>query len=168
MKQSGILQSKKLGLIASILSFTLMGANASDCVMAKELNVQFNNGTTVYVDKALEMGKIKEFSNFAKKHNLYVLVEGHTSSLSSAKGNYNLSVNRANKVKKAISSKGLASSHIKALGFGETTPLYDNSTKEGAKKNRRVVAEIFGSAEELNKYVASQKSKIAKTKYQEQ
>jgi outer membrane protein OmpA-like peptidoglycan-associated protein len=168
MKQSGILQSKKLGLIASILSFTLMGANASDCVMAKELNVQFNNGTIIYIDKTMEMKKIQEFSNFVKKHDLYVVVEGHTSSRSSAKANYDLSVRRANKVKSAIANKGLASSRITALGFGETTPLYDNSVESGAKKNRRVVAEIFGSATELKQYVASQKSKIAKTKYQEQ
>jgi outer membrane protein OmpA-like peptidoglycan-associated protein len=37
-----------------------------------------------------------------------------------------------------LAGKGLASSRVSILGFGETAPKYDNETVEGQTQNRRV------------------------------
>ena len=99
---------------------------------------------------------------------MYAVIEGHTNHYAPAKYNYELSTKRAEKVKNELITLGVSSSKIKSLGFGESSPLYDNSTVDGADKNRRVVGEIFNTEEQLNNYVNSAQTKIAERKYQEQ
>lgn len=141
--------------------------SAADCVMVKDLNVQFKNASTVYSD-ASEMKEIREYAQFLKDTDLYTVIEGHTSSLAGAKYNYDLSSRRAAKVKAELIRLGVSSSKVKAMGYGETTPLYDNNTESGAAQNRRVIGEVFNTATELSNYIAEQKSRIAPIKYNEQ
>jgi outer membrane protein OmpA-like peptidoglycan-associated protein len=135
--------------------------------MAKELNVKFKNGSTVYSDKE-QIKQIEEYAQFLKETDLYTVIEGHTSSLANAKFNYELSSNRAIKVRAKLIDLGVDSSKVKAMGFGESLPLYDNNTEDGASNNRRVVGEIFNSKLELENYSYAQKNKISATKYKEQ
>ncbi len=139
-----------------------------DCIMVKELNVKFKNGSTKFVDPKKELDKIRKFKDFIQKTDLYAVIEGHTNNLSNAVYNYNLSQKRAVKVMNILRNMGLAKSHVAAMGFGETTPLYDNKTKEGLEKNRRVVAEVFNSAKEMKAYIAKQKERIKNIKFIEQ
>jgi outer membrane protein OmpA-like peptidoglycan-associated protein len=37
-----------------------------------------------------------------------------------------------------LAAKGVAPGRIKAVGFGESKPIADNSTEEGRAQNRRV------------------------------
>lgn len=141
--------------------------SAADCVMVKDLNVQFKNASTVYADSS-EMKEIREYAQFLKETDLYTVIEGHTSSLSGAKYNYDLSSRRAAKVKAELVRLGVSPSKVGAMGFGESTPLYDNNTEAGAAKNRRVIGEVFNTSTELSNYIANQKSRIATTKFQEQ
>ena len=150
-----------MGMLAAV------SLNAGDCVMVKELNVQFKNASTVYSDSS-EMKEIKEYAQFLKETDLYAVIEGHTSSLSNAKYNYDLSTRRADKVRAELVKLGVNPSQVKSMGFGESTPLYDNNTESGAAKNRRVIGEVFNSANELSNYMNSAKNRISKTKYQEQ
>ena len=155
-------------IISTLVGF--IGAaslSAADCVMVKDLNVQFKNASTVYADSS-EMKEIKEYAQFLKETDLYAVIEGHTSSLSTAKYNYDLSNRRADKVRSELIRLGVSSSKVKAMGFGESTPLYDNNTESGAAKNRRVIGEVFNSASEVSNYLGTQKNRIATTKYQEQ
>lgn len=151
---------KKL-LISSLIGITVSvsSAMAEDCIMVKDLNVQFKNGSTVYSTNK-EQNEISNFASFMQKTNLYAVIEGHTSSRSSAPYNYDLSTKRANKVRSELIKLGVAKNHIRSMGFGESSPLYDNSTKEGAVKNRRAIAEVFNTAEELNAYIKSEKNRI--------
>lgn len=148
-------------LIASCLSMSLFVANsmAKECIMVEELNVEFNNATAVYSD-AQEKEEVVRFANFMKETKLYAVVEGHTSSLDDAAYNYNLSTKRAVKVMNELKNLGVSKSHVRAMGFGESSPLYNNSTEEGAAKNRRVIAEVFNSAEELDAYIKSEKNRV--------
>ncbi len=152
-------------LLSTILGLSIL--NAGDCIQVKDLNVEFKNASTVYANSS-EYQEIKDYAKFLKQTGLYALIEGHTSSLANAKYNYNLSVQRAIKVRASLISLGVNPSHVKAMGFGETSPLYSNDTKESAAKNRRVIAEAFNSAEDLKNYVSSEKNRISSIKFKEQ
>lgn len=158
---------KKIVLTSILGLLSTIALNASDCIMAKELNVQFVNDSTTY-ETHNEVIKIEEYAKFLKESDLYAVIEGHTNHYAPAKYNYELSTKRAEKVKNELISLGVSSSKIKSLGFGESSPLYDNSTVDGADKNRRVVGEIFNTQEQLDNYVNSAQTKIAERKYQEQ
>lgn len=68
-----------------------------------------------------------------------VLVVGHTDSTGPDDYNMTLSKQRAQSVTNYFTGqKGLASSRFTTNWFGETQPMYDNSTAEGRSKNRRV------------------------------
>jgi len=151
-------------LAALMASVTL---NAGDCIMVKDLNVQFKNDSTVYTDSS-EMREIREYAQFLKQTGLYTVIEGHTSSAAAAAYNYNLSSKRAVKVRSELIRLGVNPSQVRAMGFGEASPLYDNNTDSGAAKNRRVIGEVFNSAAELNSYISSEKNRIASIKFQEQ
>lgn len=67
-----------------------------------------------------------------------VLVVGHTDSSGSDAYNLTLSKHRANAVTSYFTQKGLSSLRFTTKWFGETQPKFDNETKEGRSKNRRV------------------------------
>ncbi len=158
---------KKL-IVSSILGLGLISnLSAADCIMVADLNVEFKNDSTVYMNNA-EKQEVIEFAEFMKKTGLYAVVEGHTSKYASAPYNYELSSKRAVKVRAELIRLGVKSSHIKAMGFGESSPLYDNNTEIGAQKNRRVIAEVFNDSSELSSYISSEKKRISTIKYNEQ
>ena len=156
-----IIVSTLAGIIGAV------SLSAADCIMVKDLNVQFKNASTVYSDSS-EMKEIREYAKFLKETDLYTVIEGHTSSLANAKYNYDLSSRRAAKVKSELIRLGVSPSKVKAMGYGESTPLYDNNTEAGAAKNRRVIGEVFNTAAELSNYISEQKSRVSKIKYNEQ
>ncbi|PCH74776.1 MAG: hypothetical protein COB98_09885 [Flavobacteriaceae bacterium] len=68
-----------------------------------------------------------------------VLVIGHTDSAGSDELNMNLSKKRAEAVTNYfVASKGLGGQRFTTQWYGETQPKFDNTTKEGRAKNRRV------------------------------
>ncbi len=65
-------------------------------------------------------------------------VNGHTDSRGDDARNLVLSQNRANAVQAYLIAKGISATRIlKAVGFGETSPISDNDTEEGMQENRR-------------------------------
>jgi len=75
-----------------------------------------------------------------------LMVEGHTDSVGNDDYNMKLSKRRADSVVAYLKSKGVVSRRFSIKAFGETAPRFDNATKEGQAKNRRV--EIGVSANE--------------------
>ncbi|MCF6350199.1 MAG: OmpA family protein [Flavobacteriaceae bacterium] len=67
-----------------------------------------------------------------------VLIIGHTDSSGSDTYNLALSKNRANAVTNYFTQKNISTSRLTTNWYGETQPKYDNTTKEGRSKNRRV------------------------------
>ena len=67
-----------------------------------------------------------------------VEIEGHTDNVGNAKKNETLSKQRADAVMKHLVQRGVDKNHLKAVGYGLTRPIADNSTAEGRAKNRRV------------------------------
>ncbi|MFA4972033.1 MAG: OmpA family protein [bacterium] len=66
-----------------------------------------------------------------------VRVEGHTDWIGSDAYNQQLSERRANAVRDYLIGKGIESSRLAAVGYGETRPVADNNTVEGRARNRR-------------------------------
>ena len=67
-----------------------------------------------------------------------VNIAGHTDSRGEASYNQGLSRNRANSVANYLSSRGVSSSRINVVAYGESRPIADNNTDYGRQQNRRV------------------------------
>jgi len=75
-----------------------------------------------------------------------ILIVGHTDSVGSEEYNLKLSERRAKAVTNYFTQeKGLPASRFVTKWYGETKPIYDNSTPEGRAKNRRVNIVILPS-----------------------
>jgi len=77
-----------------------------------------------------------------------VLIEGHTDNTGSDQYNLQLSQKRAESVRQyLINNFSIAPDRLSAKGFGESRPIASNTTREGRRKNRRVVAVIYATKE---------------------
>jgi OOP family OmpA-OmpF porin len=70
-------------------------------------------------------------------------ISGHTSSEGNDKKNLDLSLARAEAVKKYMVDKGIDSGRIEARGAGSAEPLDDNATVAGRERNRRIQFKIL-------------------------
>jgi outer membrane protein OmpA-like peptidoglycan-associated protein len=76
---------------------------------------------------------------------LIVKLEGHTDSAGSAIYNMDLSIRRAAAVRSKLMNKGIISSRIKIICFGNSSPVASNDAASGRMKNRRVEISIPSS-----------------------
>ncbi len=76
-----------------------------------------------------------------------LMIEGHTDSTGNEDYNMKLSERRAKSVYDYLEADGIESNRMSVTAFGETAPRYDNSTKEGQAKNRRVEIGISANEE---------------------
>lgn len=67
-----------------------------------------------------------------------VEIAGHTDSVGSDSYNMRLSDARANSVRTYLISKGIAANRLIARGYGESSPVETNATREGRQMNRRI------------------------------
>jgi len=83
-----------------------------------------------------------ELADFAKAlvdhPDVDIRIEGHTCSVGPDSYNQQLSERRAGAVFSALQSQGVDPSRMLAVGYGPARPEFDNSTREGRVKNRRV------------------------------
>lgn len=71
--------------------------------------------------------------------NLETLIAvGHTDSIGSEQYNQGLSERRAKAVFDYLVGNGIDSGRLNARGYGESSPIADNATREGRQRNRRV------------------------------
>jgi outer membrane protein OmpA-like peptidoglycan-associated protein len=67
-----------------------------------------------------------------------ISIEGYTDSKGAEEYNMDLSRRRAEAVKNSLIGRGLTSSRLQTIGFGESKPLATNDTEAGRQQNRRV------------------------------
>lgn len=72
-----------------------------------------------------------------------IILTGHTDSEGDELHNMKLSEARVNTVKRYLVGQGISEKRIKAVFYGETMPLMDNSTAYGKARNRRVEIHII-------------------------
>ncbi|MEF3168512.1 MAG: OmpA family protein [Deltaproteobacteria bacterium] len=103
-------------------------------------DVLFSTGSS-----AIQPGAYAEIDRMAQVLQQYpetrIRIEGHTDSTGSEQANLDLSQRRAEAVKNALISRGIAPERLTALGYGESRPIASNATPEGRQLNRRV--EVF-------------------------
>jgi outer membrane protein OmpA-like peptidoglycan-associated protein len=91
-----------------------------------------------------------------KYNNSKLIIEGHTDGTGPVAQNQILSEQRAQAVAKYLVANRVDPKKIKATGYGETQPLFGNSTEEGRIQNRRV--ELIIIADDVLREEAKNKS----------
>jgi OOP family OmpA-OmpF porin len=99
------------------------------------IQFEFNSGilkTSSYpdLDKAAAQMKIDPSAKF--------MLKGYASAEGTAAHNMQLSIDRANAVKAYLINSGVSGDNITAQGYGESSPVADNTTDAGRIINRRV------------------------------
>ena len=75
---------------------------------------------------------------------LHVNVEGHTDSVGTDDYNLKLSQRRADAVRDYLTSNGINSANVQAVGLGKDGPVASNDTAAGRQQNRRVEMVVSG------------------------
>ena len=88
-----------------------------------------------------ELNELAEAMAF--KESLTIEISGYTDNVGDEAANQKLSEARANAVRSFLIRKGISSSRITAIGYGETRPVADNYTPDGRQKNRRTQVRIL-------------------------
>jgi OmpA-OmpF porin, OOP family len=90
--------------------------------------------------KAESKQQVAEIAALMNDHvDLKLMVTGHTDNQGSADYNQHLSQLRADAiVTTLVNTYSIASNRLEAKGMGSTSPIADNDTDDGRKKNRRV------------------------------
>ncbi len=111
-------------------------------IAAIKLSVQFPfNSAEVEEQYFTDVSQLADF--LRKFEELDVEIEGHTDDSGPEGYNQNLSERRARAVLDLLVDEyGIPSTRLRAVGYGESRPVADNSTREGRKENRRVIANV--------------------------
>jgi outer membrane protein OmpA-like peptidoglycan-associated protein len=72
----------------------------------------------------------------------HIMVEGHTDSVGAEDYNQRLSERRAGAVKNLLVQRGVDSSRVTTIGYGESRPVATNAEEAGRRLNRRVEIRI--------------------------
>ena len=81
---------------------------------------------------------------FLEKNRGYqVIIYGYTDALGDTEANKELSQERANAVKEALTRYGISLTRLTSIGKGEENPIADNTSSEGRAKNRRIKVELI-------------------------
>jgi OmpA-OmpF porin, OOP family len=113
-----------------------------------EIKQQINFETNKAVIKGAMSFEIIDQVAAVMKSNpeIKIVIEGHTDSVGDAAKNLNLSDGRANAVRMALIDRGVESTRVEAIGYGESKPIASNKTKKGKATNRRVEFNIVSAA----------------------
>lgn len=100
-------------------------------------NILFASNSALISDKhKLEI--IEKLKKIDKEQLKFIQIEGHTDNVGDNESNLILSRQRADVIYLILIDMTISPEKIKATGYGETFPKYDNETTEGRQGNRRI------------------------------
>jgi outer membrane protein OmpA-like peptidoglycan-associated protein/uncharacterized protein YegL len=106
------------------------------------LNVNFDFDKSIISPKYND--ELKKIANYLNANPSYALiVTGHTDNAGTTQYNMDLSVKRAEAIKRALINLGVDQKRIQAIGKGETMPYVPNDTEENRSRNRRIELELI-------------------------
>lgn len=114
----------------------------SDKEVSKDLwfsfdRLLFENGKSTLLPSSQE--QLKNVTEIMKAFpNVEIKLGGYTDNVGKPESNLKLSTDRANSVMNELIKLGVASSRVKAEGYGEQYPVASNDTDEGRQQNRRI------------------------------
>lgn len=127
--QTPVLQQKRVQPLSQKDQFTL------ERTVSFELsNSDLTRNSKEFLDQVADI--------FQRNESVRVTLVGHTCSIGTSQDNQQLSLERAEIVKKYLVNRGVKSERISTQGAGETYPVTSNSTEEGRMQNRRVQFQI--------------------------
>ena len=88
------------------------------------------NEARVILDNVIQ--RLKNFPD------VRVRIVGHTDNTGTERYNSNLSMRRAESVKRYLVAKGIAANRLETAGRGDHEPIASNETEEGRAQNRRI------------------------------
>jgi outer membrane protein OmpA-like peptidoglycan-associated protein len=101
------------------------------------LYILFDTGKSTIKPESISI--IEQITQMLKNNpSLKIQIAGHTDNVGNPQSNKTLSNDRAKAVSAAVTSRGIDSSRLTAVGYGQDKPVADNKTEEGRAKNRRV------------------------------
>ena len=105
-------------------------------------NLHFATNEAVIQSSSYE--ELDELVEYLKnKSHLKIEIAGHTDSDGDENANMKLSQNRADAVKNYLIKKGISADRLIAKGYGESSPIADNSSESGKALNRRTEIHIL-------------------------
>jgi adhesin transport system outer membrane protein len=116
------------------------------CSIKLNLQVLFENDSALVMLHSLE--RVDRFRQFLQDHpNYKTVITGHTSKTAVSKVKYNmdLSLKRAEAIKKILVAGGIDPSRIETIGKGFSEPITSNDTYDGQAQNRRIEAELINN-----------------------
>jgi len=107
-------------------------------------NVHFETGkSTIRSSSYDELDELVEFLKL--KDQVKIEIGGHTDNVGEENDNLQLSTDRAKSVKEYLIKKGVSSARLVAKGYGETSPIANNSSENGRSINRRTEVKIISN-----------------------
>lgn len=106
-----------------------------DLVMPGNITFSFNDAT---LSQSFRPTLDKLATTMNQYNQTTVTIAGHTDSVGDASYNQGLSRDRAYSVANYLSARGVTSSRINVVAYGESRPVADNNTDYGRQQNRRV------------------------------
>jgi len=145
---AGVLIGAKMDKQAQKIEEEIPGAQVERVDDAIVVTFDENSGVYFATDKyninSASQNTLNKLSGIFKEYpDTNILVVGHTDSVGSEEYNMTLSKNRAYAVTNYLIGKGLNGGRFTTNWFGESQPMYDNSTVEGRARNRRVNVAIL-------------------------
>jgi len=126
----------ELGLIDSVNMTVILGYAQLEI----QDKILFKSSEAVLLNAGESL--LKKLSTLLKQSTGLIYIEGHTDNrpIKTAKfpSNWELGAARATSVLHYLSSQNLDASRLRAITYGSTKPIADNTTRQGREKNRRV------------------------------
>jgi outer membrane protein OmpA-like peptidoglycan-associated protein len=109
-------------------------------IVLRGVNFDFDK-SEIRADAAVVLDEVVTL--LSDKPDVQVRVEGHTDATGPDAYNQGLSERRAASVRKYLVDHGIEASRLTSVGFGESSPIAANDTREGRALNRRVELKVM-------------------------
>ncbi len=119
------------------------GRLISETILSND-DVRFATDKAALSDEAA--AALDEFASPLKEENAgyYIEIQGHTDSNGPEEYNERLGEERAEAVRRYLNKEhGFPLHRMAVISYGESNPAYDNATRDGRAKNRRVVLVVL-------------------------